>query len=347
MRVRGWACALWLTILLCAPAEGEVILHGFAQAGYSARITGAALPSGGGAVLVGEERLQLSLSGAIPAGVGGFSAKVDFFHDAVAGTTGLDIREAYLDVGGGKIGARVGRQIITWGTGDLLFINDVFPKDWTALFTGRPLEYLKIGSGAPKGSAQGGAAGLGASAGPFFLPPRLSLGSPRRNVYGGSGRGAALGGVVSLEAGYYDSREDRSGTDPLLPNSQALFLAGYQRQLSAGFPVGLQYYGERTLRYDRHLSTLPPGFPKQDELRQLVTARLTRLLKYQTWKLSLFGYWSPTEGDFYLIPEGWHRLADGGGFSAGATVFGGKSETSFFGQLDKNDNVYVTVRYEF
>jgi hypothetical protein len=90
-----------------------VILHGFAQAGYAARITGAALPSGGGDFLVGEERLQLSLSGAIPAGVGGFSAKVDFFHDAVAGTTGLDIREAYLDVGGGKIGARVGRQIIT------------------------------------------------------------------------------------------------------------------------------------------------------------------------------------------------------------------------------------------
>jgi len=417
VRVRGWACALWLTILLCAPAEGEVILHGFAQAGYAARITGAALPSGGGDFLVGEERLQLSLSGAIPAGVGGFSAKVDFFHDAVAGTTGLDIREAYLDVGGGKIGARVGRQIITWGTGDLLFINDVFPKDWTALFTGRPLEYLKVGSDALKVTGQVGPVGLEAVAVPFFepdrlpsaerfflydpfpevtrrtseeprsdlgntelalkvsgslsgwdlalyahrgyyrtpimvpdgtaVPPSLSMRYPRRNVYGGSVRGAALGGVVSLEAGYYDSPEDGSGTDPLVPNSQALFLAGYQRQLTADFTVGLQYYGERTLRYDRYLSNLPPGFPKQDELRQLVTARLTRLLKYQTWKLSLFGYWSPTDRDFYLIPEVWHSLADGVWFSAGANVFGGKSETSFFGQLDKNDNVYVTVRYEF
>ena len=82
-------------------------------------------------------------------------------------------------------------------------------------------------------------------------------------------------------------------------------------------------------------------------LRQLVTARLTRLLKYQTWKLSLFGYWSPTDQDFYLIPELWHSLADGVWVSAGANVFGGRSETSFFGQLDKNDNVYVTVRYEF
>ena len=417
MRVRGWACALWLAILLCAPAEGEVVPHGFVQAGYAARITGTTLPSGGGDFLVGEERLQLSLSGAIPAGAGGFSAKVDFFHDAVTGKTGLEIRETYLDLGGGKIGARVGRQIITWGTGDLLFINDVFPKDWTALFTGRPLEYLKIGSDALKVSAQVGAVGLEAIAVPFFepdrlpsaerffffdpfpevthrtseeprsdlgntelalkvsgllsgwdlalyadrgyyrtpsmvpdstaVPPSLSLRYPRRNVYGVSGRGAALGGVVSLEAGYYDSREDRSGTDPLLPNSQALFLAGYQRQLSADFTVGLQYYGERTLRYDRYLSSLPPGFPKQAKLRQLVTARLTRLLKYQTWKLSLFGYWSPTDEDFYLIPEVWHSLADGVWVSAGANVFGGRSETSFFGQLDKNDNVYLNLRYEF
>src|SRR3989337_2826281 len=173
MRVRGWACALWLAILLCAPAAGEVVPHGFAQAGYAARITGASLPSGGGDFLVGEERLQLSLSGAIPAGAGGFSAKADFFHDAVAGKASLEIREASLDVGGGKIGARVGRQIITWGTGDLLFINDVFPKDWTALFTGRPLEYLKVGSDALKVTGQVGPVGLEAVAVPFFEPDRL------------------------------------------------------------------------------------------------------------------------------------------------------------------------------
>jgi hypothetical protein len=287
-----------------------VILHGFAQAGYAARITGAALPSGGGDFLAGEERLQLALSGTIPAGVGGFSAKVDLFHDAVADEAVVEIREAYLDVGSAAIGARVGRQIVTWATGDLLFINDVFPKDWTALFTGRPLEYLKLGSDAVKVNAQLGAAGLEAIAVPFLeadrlpsaerffyfdpflgitqrrseepasdfentevalkvsgslsgwelalythrgyyrtpimvpdataVPPSLSMRYPRRNVYGGSVRGAALGGVVSFEAGYYDSREDGSGTDPLVPNSQALFLAGYQRQLSADFTVGLQ-----------------------------------------------------------------------------------------------------------
>jgi hypothetical protein len=33
--------------------------------------------------------------------------------------------------------------------------------------------------------------------------------------------------------------------------------------------------------------------------------------------------------------------------AVGANIFGGGKETTFFGQLDKNDNVYVTMRYEF
>src|SRR3990167_1561696 len=150
MRAGGWACALWLATLPCGLAAGEVVPHGFIQAGYAARITDSELPSGGGDFVLGEERLQLSLAGALPSLAGGFAAKVDLFHDAVSGEAELEIREAYLDLGGAKLEARVGRQIITWGTGDLLFINDVFPKDWTALFAGRPLEYLKVGSDALK-----------------------------------------------------------------------------------------------------------------------------------------------------------------------------------------------------
>ncbi len=59
----------------------------------------------------------------------------------------LDLREAniafspleFMDV-------KIGRQILTWGTGDLVFINDLFPKDWQAFFTGRDLKYLKAPS---------------------------------------------------------------------------------------------------------------------------------------------------------------------------------------------------------
>ncbi len=46
------------------------------------------------------------------------------------------------------IDIKAGRQILTWGTGDLLFINDLFPKDYVSFFIGRDDEYLKLPSDA-------------------------------------------------------------------------------------------------------------------------------------------------------------------------------------------------------
>lgn len=43
---------------------------------------------------------------------------------------------------------KFGRQVLTWGTGDLVFINDLFPKDWQSFFLGRDDEYLKAPSDA-------------------------------------------------------------------------------------------------------------------------------------------------------------------------------------------------------
>ncbi len=65
----------------------------------------------------------------------------------------LDLREAsitlfpfdFMDL-------KIGRQILTWGTGDLIFINDLFPKDWNSFFIGRDDEYLKAPSDAIKAS---------------------------------------------------------------------------------------------------------------------------------------------------------------------------------------------------
>jgi hypothetical protein len=52
----------------------------------------------------------------------------------------------------------------------------------------------------------------------------------RLNVYGASLQGAAWDSVLSLEAGYYDSRDDRDDHDPAVPSSQTRFLAGYSWQ---------------------------------------------------------------------------------------------------------------------
>lgn len=61
----------------------------------------------------------------------------------------IDLREAnLLFFPHDSVDVKVGRQILTWGTGDLLFINDMFPKDWQSFFIGRDEEYLKAPSDA-------------------------------------------------------------------------------------------------------------------------------------------------------------------------------------------------------
>ncbi len=78
------------------------------------------------------------------------SVKVDLLSDRVLDDNELALREAYLLYSVGDMDLRAGRQILTWGTGDLVFLNDMFPKDWTSFFNGRDLEYLKAPSDALK-----------------------------------------------------------------------------------------------------------------------------------------------------------------------------------------------------
>jgi len=47
---------------------------------------------------------------------------------------------------------KAGRQVFTWGTGDYLFINDLFPKDYVSFYIGRDDEYLKKPSDGIKAS---------------------------------------------------------------------------------------------------------------------------------------------------------------------------------------------------
>ena len=89
-----------------------------------------------------ETRLQLEINYDLEWAVAKF--KGDLYADAVEHKISGDLREAYL-LGSPLEFAdlKIGRQVLTWGTGDLLFINDLFPKDWQAFFIGRDDEYLK------------------------------------------------------------------------------------------------------------------------------------------------------------------------------------------------------------
>ncbi len=101
-----------------------------------------------------ETRLQLDLS--TYTDWADFKARGDIIGDLVTEQGDFDLREANMFVSPlDFMDVKVGRQILTWGTGDLIFINDLFPKDWQSFFIGRDTEYLKAPSDAVKASVFG------------------------------------------------------------------------------------------------------------------------------------------------------------------------------------------------
>lgn len=378
---------------------------------------------------IGETRLQLEYEQLYWQAVN-VKVVADLVYDQIADRHGvnlesgagfLDLREACFTFSPADfVDIRIGRQILTWGTGDLLFLNDAFPKDWQSFFAGRDVEYLKAPSDAIKLSLfsdlanwdivytprfdpdryisgqrlsyyspfVGGRAGYNLEQHPnvpneWFRDsewatrvwknvngyelaaygywgywksptsielPSLQAGFPRLSIYGGSVRGAVGRGVGNLEFAYYDSREDRAGNNRLVNNSELRFLAGYSRQLpeiAEDLTVGGQYYLEWMMDYDAYRDTLLPIMPARDELRHVVTLRVTKLFLNQNLELSLFAYYSPSDSDAYLRPHVAYKLDDHWRVELGGNVFFGAQPYTFFNQFADNTNVYAALRYSF
>ncbi|MHC4518791.1 MAG: hypothetical protein ACYTAS_09410 [Planctomycetota bacterium] len=82
---------------------------------------------------------------------GDIKVKGDLYGDGVEEKGVSDLREANIFARPtDTMDVKLGRQALTWGTGDLIFINDLFPKDWQSFFIGRDVEYLKAPSDAAK-----------------------------------------------------------------------------------------------------------------------------------------------------------------------------------------------------
>jgi hypothetical protein len=372
-----------------------------------------------------EARLQLQIER--PGDYVSIHTRTDILHDDIPGMTSLDIekgtgaldlREAYIlltvfqsaDI-------KLGRQIMTWGTGDLLFINDLFPKDWQAFFTGRDTDYLKAPSDAmfvsffpsafsidliytPRfdpdryisgdrisywNPSLGRRAGNDAVANPElpdkwleddeiaarvygnladtetavyiydgywkspsgFNPESGRASFPELSVFGASARRGLGEGLVNVEAGYYDSRQDGDGTDPFVPNSEIRFLAGYEREISRNLTMSLQYYLEHMLDYDDYKLGLAEGQPARDEDRHVTTIRLVKRALNQNLTLSFFAYYSPSDKDAYMRPTAAYNISDAWTVSAGANIFTGEDPHTFFAQFENNSNVYGSLRYSF
>lgn len=338
------------------------------------------------------------------------TARSDFLYDGVAnnsdhidlesGEGPIDLREfnvLFTPVDWADI--KIGRQILTWGTGDLLFINDLFSKDWKSFFSGRDEEYLKAPSDAlfmsffpsfanidvaymprfdsdrfidgERFSYRGGTGLTGADLQTdqpdnWFEDDEISVRIsrnihgvetavyfyngfwktpqgydpiseqytfPKLAVYGASARGALAGGIASFETGYYDSREDRDGTDPLVPDSQIRLLGGYEHEIVKNLTGAAQYYLENT--------------PHTNHNRHVLTLRLTQMLLNQNLTLGLFTYWSPSDQDGYLRPSAAYKLSDRWKLEARGNFFFGENQDTFFGQFADNNNASLSARYSF
>lgn len=107
---------------------------------------------------IGEMRLQIGLEKDFDNLTANFVS--DFIYDPVQDDHTLDLErgQGFIDIREANMlfsplrfmDMKIGRQILTWGTGDLVFINDLFPKDWNSFFSGRDDEYLKAPSDAVK-----------------------------------------------------------------------------------------------------------------------------------------------------------------------------------------------------
>ena len=363
-----------------------------------------------------EARLQLELNADF--GWGMVKFKNDFLADPVVDDYLADLRELSLIFSPlDFVDVKIGRQVLTWGTGDLLFVNDLFPKDWKSFFCGRDTEYLKAPSDAVKVSAFFDLVNidivyvplfngsdyidgerlsywnsvLGRTAGcddvfhdedrdaffnedewairlyrtingieaafygydgywktPEGLNPRSGrLIYPKLRVYGASLRGNLFGGLGSLEAGFYDSRSDRRGDNPLVRNSEWRLLTGFEHELGRDFTGGIQYYLEYMDDYGDYKRTLPAGMAKKDRVHSILTLRLTKLLFNQNLNLSCFTYYSPSDKDIYLRPKVSYKVNDHWLVEGGMNLLFGADDYTFFGQLEDNTNAFLATRVSF
>ncbi len=145
---------------------------------------------------------------------------------------------------------------------------------------------------------------------------------------------------------YYDSRDDTSGNNPLINNSEMRYLVGYTQEIGRDFIAGLQYYVEQMLDFGDYKRNLMFSTGR-DEFRHVWTLCLTKLLMNQNLRCSLFTYYLPSDKDAYLRPNLHYKASDNLAVEIGANIFFGDYPHSFFAEFQNNTNIYVGLRYSF
>lgn len=367
-------------------------------------------------LILGEPRWQLD-AGVYLGDWGEFKGKIDLGYDYALKEGLVDLRELNIDIYPQLWwNLKIGRQILTWGKGDLVFINDLFPKDFPSFFAGRDIQYLKAPNDALKLTINPDWIQVNVIYVPQFDPDRFLMAErisfydaniqryrgeidilptnlpdefftedewhwrlqkeikevdvalygyhgywkspsgfeplegnylfPKLNVYGFSLEGSIAGGILAVEGGFYDSSEDEEGLDAFINNSQYRWLVNYSRDFKNNFSASLQYYSEAMADYDNYVSSITAlGGTAQDQYRDWLTLRLTKLVNKQRVEFALFTFYGIQENDIYLRPSVSYKLNDYWKVDVGGNIFAGENETTFWNQLRFNNNIYVGLKW--
>lgn len=259
--------------------------HGFVEGSYGLRMQNDPALAGKDTTL-GDLRLRLETSYGF--GKASISLKADGWYDHVTNNLNANIRDLTLSVPlTSAIDLKAGRQILTWGTGDYLFINDQFSKNWQAFFSGQNDEYLKAASNSIKASWYKGDMSLNVVWTPIFEPDtyingeRFSFFSPQlgQNV-------APSFTAIEPDKGF--SKGELAARVKIQKGAVEYALYGYRGY--SGTPIAISPLGEPTFIQTQNIgaSILRPlgsglmnaEFGFQDNLKDKNTAFIDKQLKF-------------------------------------------------------------------
>jgi len=308
--------------------------------------------------------------------------RADAIYDAIESKWDADFRDLTAAFSlGDTIDVKVGRQVQTWGTGDLVFLNDLFPKDFISFFAGRDDEYLKAPGNAARFTWYSDAINADFVWTPIFEPD-IYLTGERFSFYS-----PQAGENIAPSPPFHAPEPDESFSNgefalrlyrTVESTEYAVYAyRGFFKQppfaemnaYGASFrrPAGPGLFNIETSHYDSDTDQTrfllgyeweaQPRFTvglqyylERNEAaknRYMLTNRLTYRAGMDKYTWSLFTFYSPSDDDYYFRPQFTYRHSDDWSLTAGANLLGGDETHTFFGQLDDASNAYVRVRYHY
>jgi len=134
----------------------------------------------------------------------------------------------------------------------------------------------------------------------------------------------------------------------MMPNSSATAMIGYERQVATNLTSNVQWQADVMMDYDtyKQQQTASGGYVR-DEVRHLLTTRITKKLYQELVTVSAFVFYSPSDEDAYGRASVEYKYSDEVILTVGGNFFDGEYPATEFGQFMLDDNVYVKATYGF